>query len=227
MCGSKDCPKNISGIVRFFTRQTSICAVEDFEASKAEWLAGRKTTNICIASDDCLDVKDEDLMFLRQVPVDNIHSLTVRCPKVTDVIGMVVADIVERSPSIYALKIVSEKITEATCAAVANALRINTSLAGLYICNSKHSLDRGTVLALMAGAVAYNPDRPRLGSWAFRADDYPHGGDFEVVKEMAHAGPSRSRADTLLRPTGRLTVKRVCTPRKLSRDNFIRAREDN
>lgn len=203
MCESKQCPTKQTPRWRLFNEVSDKCTRVEFEEQKyfLEHCSPQET--MFITSRHCLSIKDEDLIFLHTLPreqTSRVHTLYLECPEVTDVIGVLIADIVEHSDCIVSVRIVSERITEATCSAMAMALRKNKSLHYLAICNPAEKFDYSKVVQMFAEALKENPDRPPHSTWSFTTPDFHGQRAFDDVQSMAHVncGPTR-RADTLVR----------------------------
>jgi hypothetical protein len=225
MCGSEDCALNEMNAWQCIAGKEKVCARQHFETRKETWLRGENTEHIFVGAEQCFDPEDDDFEFLKHIQVDKLEVLIIKCPKVTDTVGMYIADIIDRSDSIYTVRLTSEHVTEASCAAIATALHKNTSLSYLHVSNTENELNRDGVLKVMVAALEINPNRPLCSRWAFCSVDYQVVNDYEYARRKAesHTSNTQSRAERLLRPE-RHSEKRMRKITKTTRQCFARLR---
>lgn len=95
---------------------------------------------------------------------NNVKALYLYLNKLTDVTGVKIAQFVESSKTIEIVSIWGNQFSEITYVAMANALRVNTSLRIISM-NQNLSIDSTRVSRFFVDALRINPNRPINTKW--------------------------------------------------------------
>jgi len=102
--------------------------------------------------------------------------------RLTDETGVKLARYVAASSTIRTLSLMHNKFDSKTYLAMANALRVNTSLRELYLFDDNY-VDESRIDAAFIEALRLNSDRPAESKWRL----YPYSTDFNRLKDKADA----------------------------------------
>lgn len=102
--------------------------------------------------------------------------------QLTDKTGVKLARYVAASSTIRTLGLSYNKFDSETYLAMANALRVNTSLRELYLFDDNY-VDESRIDAAFIEALRLNPDRPAESKWRL----YPYSTEFNRLKDEADA----------------------------------------
>jgi hypothetical protein len=147
----------------------------------------------------CFDTKDYDdadlasLVDLLIANPDGVTDVFLSENDLTDKVGVKLAQYVAASATIEHLCLTNNHFTNVTFLALADALRVNTSLKNLYLFDNE-SENMIEVEAAFIQALRWNPLRPIGSTWKF----YSFDNDFQRLKTVANAQGHPSLQETML-----------------------------
>lgn len=156
------------------------CATRAFYKNREKWMGRTDLEMIWIVQCRHAPIPDEDLAFLADLP-PAIDDLDIYCD-VSDETVELIADVVRKS-KIASLKIVSNRITARSYAAIARAFEVNTSVDHLELVNPAVPVSTDIIYPLFVHALVVNPNRASHSSWVFTRNR--NCGDFVPIRDIA------------------------------------------
>lgn len=131
----------------------------------------------------CTDEQVEELFDCLLLYNNAIEELVLRTNEFTDVTGLKLAQFVAKSTTLTYFSAPRNKLGVATHLAIADALRVNTSLRSFDIqCNL--AVDKVRVDSAFVDALRVNPDRPAPSTWRMYGFSW-YCGDYSRLKVIA------------------------------------------